>query len=159
MATAGPIKNPTDRGAELRQLTDQIPWSSVIKGAVRIVIVAVLVAVYFKYFGDRGNLKYVFVFVIGGLLGLTEILGRYTDSPIAAMKSPGAAFYVFVNAFASMVALYLLLQLAPDAVTNPISQVLLAGLGAMAFLRSSFSRSKLPLRRLRSGRPLSSIRC
>jgi hypothetical protein len=143
MTIVGRIHKRAEPAAHLKQLSDQIPWSGFIRVALIIVVVALAIAAYFKYLGDKGDLKYVFVFVIGGLLGLTEILGRYTDSPIAALKSPGAAFYVLVNAFASVIALYLLLQLAPDAVTNPISQVLLAGVGAMAFLRSSIFKIKI----------------
>jgi hypothetical protein len=85
---------------------------------------------------------YVIVFALGGLLGATEVLGRYTDSPMAALKSPGAFVYVLVNGFASVIALYLILQLAPE-IKNPIYQVLLAGLGAMVFLRSSLFKAKV----------------
>jgi|GEM_PF-3977699 len=126
-----------------KKLSDQIQWSSLVKGLLIVGIIALGVWFYIKNYGDEADIKYVYVFLIGGLLGVTEILGRYTDSPIAAMKSPGAGIYVLVNAFSSMVALFLLSRLAPDAVTNPISQVLLAGLGAMAFLRSSVFKAKI----------------
>jgi hypothetical protein len=58
------------------------------------------------------------------------------------LNSPGAFFYVLVNASSSALALFLLTRLAPD-ITNPITQVLLAGLGAMAFLRSSVFKAKV----------------
>lgn len=126
-----------------KKLTDQIQWSSLLKVAFVIGIIGFVVWFYLKNYGDETDVKYVYVLLIGGLLGVTEILGRYTDSPVAAMKSPGAGIYVLVNAISSMVALFLLTRLAPDAVTNPISQVLLAGLGAMAFLRSSVFKAKI----------------
>jgi hypothetical protein len=137
---------PNKRGgttSAVKRLTDQIPWSSLIKAVAVIAAIAGAVAFYLWYYGNETQSKYVFVLIIGGLLGMTEILGRYTDSPIAAMKSPGAAIYILVNAVASVVALYLLVALAPDIVTNPISQVLLAGVGAMAFLRSSVFKAKV----------------
>jgi hypothetical protein len=108
-----------------------------------VLITAVIVAAVWIYFvGSTNTLIYFLVFALGGLLGLTEILGRYTDSPTAALKSPGALFYVLVNAAASALALFLLTRLAPDVV-NPITQVLLAVFGAMAFLRSSVFMAKV----------------
>jgi len=132
-----------DTNSAIKKLSDQIRWSSLIRGFIVLIVAATGVTLYLKYLGNETQIKYVFVFIIGGLLGLTEILGRYTDSPIAAIKSPGAGIYVLVNALASSVALYLLVNLAPDAVKNPISQVLLAGVGAMAFLRSSVFKAKV----------------
>jgi hypothetical protein len=72
-----------------------------------------VVWVYIYSSGNIGFLIYVLVFALGGLLGLTELLGRYTDAPMAALKSPGAFLFVLVNGFASAVALYLILRLAP----------------------------------------------
>ncbi len=129
--------------AKRTTITDRIGWRGFLKFLISLAIVCLLGAVYFKNFGDATQLKYTVVFLIGGLLGLTEILGRYTDSPMAAIKSPGALIYVLVNAFGSVAALYLLTELAPDAVSNAVSQVLLAGLGAMAFLRSSVFKAKV----------------
>ena len=126
-----------------KRLSDQIGWRGLAGTILIVVVLILLTTAYFRYFGDHNHIKFVFVVAIGGLLGLTEILGRYTDSPTAALKSPGAVIYVLVNAIASGVALYLLTELAPAAVSNPISQVLLAGLGAMAFLRSSVFKAKV----------------
>ncbi|HTS39303.1 MAG TPA: hypothetical protein VMH84_02010 [Xanthobacteraceae bacterium] len=120
---------------------EQVTWSGILKGLV-VVALASAVWVYFRIINDNSTLTYVLVFAFGGLLGLTEILGRYSDSPRAAFNSPGAFFYVSVNAFASALALFLLIRLAPT-VTNSIAQVLLAGLGAMAFLRSSVFRARV----------------
>jgi hypothetical protein len=129
--------------SKVQPTTDLIPWSSLLKFLVTVVVILVAAAAYIHYFGDQTQLKYMLVFAIGGLLGVTEILGRYTDSPVSAMKSAGAVIYVLVNAAASCIALFLILKLAPDTVTNEISQVLLAGIGAMAFLRSAIFKVKV----------------
>jgi hypothetical protein len=117
---------------------DQISWDAALKALLLIALAVILVSLYFG--GDTHKFIYVLVFALGGLLGLTEILGRYIDSPAAAFRSPGAFLYVLVNACASALGLFLLTKLVPDF-TNPITQVLLAWLGAMAFLRSSVFRA------------------
>jgi hypothetical protein len=126
-------------------VNDQLSWSGLSKVLVVGGALAVIVIWYFGFaVGEpKDNLKYFAVILLGGLVGLAEIMGRYTDSPIAALKSPGASFYILLNAAASCLALYLLLALAPDTVPHPVSQVLLAGLGAMAFLRSSIFKVKV----------------
>lgn len=121
---------------------DQITWGGTLKILSVVALIVGVVWVYFLSIGNTSTLIYVLVFALGGLLGVTEILGRYTDSPTAALNSPGAFFYVLVNASSSALALFLLTRLAPD-ITNPITQVLLAGLGAMAFLRSSVFKAKV----------------
>jgi hypothetical protein len=125
-----------------RKQVDQLSWSNVVKVLLSLVLVVVLCSILFYYFGNTDFLIYGLVVVLGGLLALTELLGRYTDSPMAALKSPGAFVYVLVNSVASAIALYLILKLAPD-ITNPIYQTLLAGLGAMAFLRSALFKAKV----------------
>ena len=122
--------------------SDQLSWFNVGRVCFLVAIVGGVGWGYYYYFGNAEALLYALVFALGALLGLTEVLGRYTDSPTAALKSPGAFVYVLVNAMASAVALYLIKALAPE-ITNQIYQVLLAGLGAMAFLRSSFFKAKV----------------
>jgi hypothetical protein len=121
---------------------DHVSWEAVLKVFVIIALIVAMVWLYFTISGDGNTLMYALMFVLGGLWGLTEILGRYSDSPTAALKSPGAFFYVLVNASASTLALFLLARLVPEII-NPITQVLLAGLGAMAFLRSSVFKAKV----------------
>jgi hypothetical protein len=125
-----------------RKQVDQLSWSNVVKVLLCLVLVVVLGSILFHYFRDTDFLIYGLVVILGGLLALTELLGRYTDSPMAALKSPGAFVYVLVNSVASAIALYLILKLAPE-ITNPIYQTLLAGLGAMAFLRSALFKAKV----------------
>jgi hypothetical protein len=119
-----------------------VSWEAALKVFFIIALIVAMVWLYFIISGDGNTLTYALVFALGGLLGLTEILGRYSDSPTAALKSPGAFFYVLVNASASALALFLLARLAPEII-NPITQVFLAGLGAMAFLRSSVFKAKV----------------
>ncbi|MEO3823290.1 hypothetical protein [Actinomadura sp. B10D3] len=84
--------------------------------------------------------------VIGGALGLAELLTRYRDKPVAALLSPGGLLFVFVNASASVVALIAMTAsgwtfgLPPT--TPPASlmivRVIAAGIGSAAVLRMSF---------------------
>jgi len=121
---------------------DQVSWEAALKVFLIIALIVAMVWLYFIISGAGNTLTYSLVFALGGLLGLTEILGRYSDSPTTGLKSPGAFFYVLVNASASALALFLLARLAPEII-NPITQVILAGLGAMAFLRSSVFKAKV----------------
>ena len=121
---------------------DQLSWGNILKVLVILLLSCGIIFSYFHFVGNSDSLVYVLVCALGALLGLTELLGRYTDSPAAAIKAPGAFIYVLVNAVASGLALYLILRLAPD-ITNPVYQVLLAGLGAMAFLRSALFKARI----------------
>lgn len=89
------------------------------------------------------------VVVIGWALGSAELLSRYRDAPYAALQTLGAWAYVLANVVASLVALALIHGLRPEfAFANSVgpgepfdskwwTRVLIAGLGAMAFFRSS----------------------
>lgn len=136
-------RNQKTTPSTIKTLSDQIGWRGLAEALAVVIVIGVALAIYFRFLGDKEQCKYLFAFLIGSLLGLTEILGRYTDSPIAAMKSPGAVIYILVNALASVVALYLLVHLAKETVKDPIYQVLIAGIGAMAFLRSAIFKAKV----------------
>lgn len=75
--------------------------------------------------------------LLGGGVGIGELVSRYRDAPVRALLTLPAWFYVAVNASAAMVAYWLLLT--PNWLPNldAIERVLVAGLGAMAFFRSS----------------------
>ena len=145
--------------AKRTTITDRIGWRGFLKFLISLAIVCLLGAVYFKNFGDATQLKYTVVFLIGGLLGLTEILGRYTDSPMAAIKSPGALIYVLVNAFGSVAALYLLTELAPDAVSNAVSRCCSLDWVPWLFCDPPCSKPKSARKRFRSVLPSFSTRC
>jgi len=76
------------------------------------------------------------VALLGGVVGASELVSRYKDDPWVSMKSWPAAFYISINSVASIAALGLIhaYQLFPAA---PWTQVLMAGVSAMAFFRTS----------------------
>ena len=85
--------------------------------------------------------------LIGGAIGLAELVARYRDKPVAALVSPGGLLFVFVNASASIVALIAVTAAGwtfglPDT-TPPASlmvvRVIAAGIGSAAVLRMSFA--------------------
>ena len=73
---------------------------------------------------------------LGALVGGSELISRYRDSPAAALKTLPAWFYVFLNLVASAGALYLIHvnHWFEDARWK---QILMAGVSAMAFFRTS----------------------
>jgi hypothetical protein len=84
-------------------------------------------------------------FAIGALAGSTELIGRYRDNPAATIMTLPGLLYIVINASISLAAFWLLLsgQLA-SFVSTPtpghdqmLYTVLLAGLGSMAFFRTS----------------------
>lgn len=85
--------------------------------------------------------------LIGGAIGLAELVARYRDKPLSALLSPGGLLFVFVNASASIVALITVIAtgwtFGLPAGTPPSSlmavRVIVAGLGSAAVLRMSFA--------------------
>ncbi|GAA4239738.1 hypothetical protein GCM10022254_61180 [Actinomadura meridiana] len=85
--------------------------------------------------------------VVGGSIGLAELVARYRDKPVAALLSPAGLLYVFVNACASVVALIAVTAsgwtfgLPPATPTSSllVIRVIVAGIGAAAVLRMSFA--------------------
>ncbi len=99
-----------------------------------------------------GNmLPWVAVAALGGLLGATEIIGRYRDEPLKCLFTPPGIAYVVVNLCASLSA-YALAQVfgwkidlgtptgqtaGAQTASAQWTMVLVTGLSAMAFFRSS----------------------
>lgn len=89
------------------------------------------------------NSPYLYVGLIGLIVGTTEVLSRYRDSPWKALLNAPAAIYVLVNVVASLLALLLIVVFNWKFTADPSSsqeqwvRVLLAGTGAMSFFRSS----------------------
>ena len=87
--------------------------------------------------------RYAVCGLMGGALGLVELISRYRDDPLAAVQCVAAIIYTLVNVLASLLALFLLETFAPNAMGTPgetktvVTQILVAGFGAMAFLRTS----------------------
>jgi len=90
-------------------------------------------------------LSYIAAITFGGAIGISELISRYKDSPINALKTLSAWIYVLINAGASGFALWLiqktdwLSDLGGKSVDQHlIMQTLVASFGAMAFFRASF---------------------
>ncbi|HXQ17757.1 MAG TPA: hypothetical protein VN814_24325 [Caulobacteraceae bacterium] len=88
-------------------------------------------------------LAYVIAFGFGALIGVSELISRYKDAPLIAIRTPPAVLYLAVNAMASLGALYLIRtmgwmdQAGPTPDKTLVLQTLTASFGAMAFFRSS----------------------
>jgi hypothetical protein len=85
---------------------------------------------------DWGWLDWAAVATLGGTVGSSELVSRYRDSPNAAIKTWAAAVYVAINALASVAALGLIHANGWFA-TSRWTQMLMAGISAMAFFRTS----------------------
>ncbi|HEY4112935.1 MAG TPA: hypothetical protein VGM17_02645 [Rhizomicrobium sp.] len=80
-----------------------------------------------------------------GLVGYSELLSRYKDSPLRLFQTPATITYVLVNVAAGIVALDIIrilhvLQPAAHQPPDPalwLKQTLLASFGAIAFFRTS----------------------
>jgi hypothetical protein len=86
---------------------------------------------------------FIIVGGLGVLVGASEIVARYRDAPWHAIGNFAAVAYLAVNAAAAATALYMIRSFGltfgshTDAGTRTL-QILVAGFGAIAFLRTSF---------------------
>ena len=74
--------------------------------------------------------------VLGGLVGTSELISRYKDDPAASIKAWSGILYITINSAASVAALGLIHAygwFGPSRWT----QILMAGVSAMAFFRTS----------------------
>ena len=76
------------------------------------------------------------VALLGGVVGACELISRYKDDPGAAIKSWPAILYVAINSAASVASLGLVLANGWFG-TSRLTQILMAGVSAMAFFRTS----------------------
>jgi len=85
----------------------------------------------------------VLAFGIGMLVGVGELVGRYRDEPARALRARPAYLYLAINGAASAAALALAWTFdwtfgMPDgAAETRLTQILVAGFGAMGLFRSS----------------------
>ena len=92
---------------------------------------------------------WIAVAALGALVGIGELIARYKDAPFRALLTSSAVMYVVINTAASIGALFLIRafgwefgigseqgQPSSDLIVR-ITQVMVAGLGAMALFRSS----------------------
>ncbi len=93
--------------------------------------------------------EWAIVIALGAATGTIELVGRYRDAPFLALCSYGAILYIAVNVAAAVSGLFLLQQLGASFIqeTDPhkrvIYEVLIAGFGSLAFLRSSIFKLRL----------------
>jgi hypothetical protein len=79
---------------------------------------------------------------LGAIVGASELISRYRDEPILALRTTAAFMYLILNATISACAYGLLTRYADAIIPNLAQDQLLtsivAGFGAMAILRSKF---------------------
>lgn len=80
--------------------------------------------------------------LLGGLIGMAELVSRYRDEPAGALRSAAAYLYILVNCAASVLALLLIWLFdwkfsAQGADQVRFLRIMIAGFGAMALFRSS----------------------
>ena len=91
-------------------------------------------------------LSYLAALLLGGAAGWTELAGRYRDKPTGPLATWAGWTYVSVNALASVLALVVVRKIGLATETGlpvALAQVLLAGVGAMAFFRSAVFNVRL----------------
>ncbi|HEX8664000.1 MAG TPA: hypothetical protein VF744_08230 [Beijerinckiaceae bacterium] len=93
---------------------------------------------------------YFAVVAIGFIVGATELMSRYKDAPLKVFLSWSAWVFLALNMIASATALLLidvfgakLFDNLEGDIQKAFGRVLLAGFGAMAFLRSSVFRFRI----------------
>jgi hypothetical protein len=83
---------------------------------------------------DYQSANYGFTILIGLMVGATELISRYRDEPFAPLVSEAGVVYIVINGGAAALAYFLVGKLMPQ-LGHP-QDVLVAGVGAMAFFRS-----------------------
>ncbi len=94
---------------------------------------------------DSSLIDFAVVGAIGALVGVTELIARYDDEPVRAIRQRPAWLYVFINVVAAIIALALTRLFdwkffadSSDPDRLRWMQIFVAGFGAMFVLRSSF---------------------
>lgn len=91
-------------------------------------------------------LSYLCALLLGGAVGWTELAGRYRDDPTGPLGTWAGWTYIAVNAGAAAVALAIVHKAGLGTETGlpvALAQVMLAGIGAMAFFRSAVFNIRL----------------
>ncbi len=90
-------------------------------------------------------MEYIAAGLIGVAVGLVELIARYRESPFRAIRTTPAILYAATNLAAAVAALWLLRDVWPVMravgevadLSTRVKEVLVAGLGAIAFFRTS----------------------
>src|SRR5581483_11650312 len=85
---------------------------------------------------DWNWLEWPAVAILGGVVGASELISRYKDRPGAAIRSWPAVSYILINSGASVGALGLI-RTNNWFNASGWTQILVAGISAMAFFRTS----------------------
>ena len=85
---------------------------------------------------DANGFDWAAAALLGGVVGASELISRYKDDPVAAIKSWPAIFYIAINSAASAAALGLIHANGWFGASR-WTRVLMAGVSAMAFFRTS----------------------
>jgi hypothetical protein len=76
----------------------------------------------------------------GVLIGLAEVMLRYKNDPVDALRTPYAIFYLVLNGFSSLVGYWILRKysqaFAPKIADDNFLLMMLAGFGSMILMRS-----------------------
>jgi hypothetical protein len=104
-----------------------------------------LIAIVYAYYSHKFSGYLISAMAIGGCVGAIEIMGRYRQAPLRALLSQSGFLFVCVNLAASIAAWYLMIHLhlieklgdKADPDSMKITGALVAGFGALVFLRSS----------------------
>lgn len=97
-------------------------------------------------------MSFFLVMLLGAFVGVSELLMRYRDDPIASIWRVSSSIYILLNAFAALLALFLMRDVFelfgcvdPSACTvkEVAEHVMLAGLSGMAVLRASVMTLKV----------------
>lgn len=88
------------------------------------------------------TVQYLAVVLIGGFIGVGELVSRYKDDPYEAISNRHAVTYTLLNILASVIALLGLKTMhehvqGESTAAERINYALMAGFGAMGVLRSS----------------------
>lgn len=90
-----------------------------------------------------------FVAMLGALTGCIELIGRYRDAPFRALRTGGASAYIGVNVVAAISCLFLLQTIGANLIQEAdpqrraIYEVLIAGFGSLAILRTALFKTKI----------------
>jgi hypothetical protein len=115
---------------------------------VLLVLVIILARVFFGFqlnptvqaFIDAQKYYFILTLVFGAMVGASEIMSRYRDEPFRAIFSPPGRIYLLLNGLISVAAYLLLLKyrasVLPALNTDDLMTSVVAGFGAMMFMRS-----------------------
>ncbi len=105
---------------------------------------------------QAGYAAWATVFIVGFIVGLSELVARYRDDPWKAVWNNPALGYMFVNAIAAVATFFCILIIAPQwidvdqaggrsalTLKGSLSAVLAASIGSAAILRSAFFKLKI----------------